>query len=289
MSVPERDRDVRAEARLILRQWLASAEDAVLSAIDALGRQAIAAAAEASGRLERGVGTTAAAEQGLQTLQTLAQSIAEPPPKPAWSLFPGRAVAETPTPPAARIEALVDPLARERDSLTRARIMIDTDRARLRAAAEALDGAIELIRACAKAVESAAREIARDRPDRAHFLRGPAAGRLLAREQDVLTQAAVTQQGILTLDLLANSQDALAQALDRARETSIAALRTALAARRAVAGSEALSRQAAALERTADAARDAPTAGDALHRALDDAIAQARRAIDAAEASRGAL
>ncbi|MDF0487214.1 toxic anion resistance protein [Sphingomonas sp. H39-1-10] len=289
MSVPERDRDVRAEARLILRQWLASAEDAVLSAIDALGRQAIAAAAEASGRLERGVGTTAAAEQGLQTLQTLALSIAEPPPKPAWSLFPGRAVAETPTPPAARIEALVDTLARERDSLTRARIMIDTDRARLRAAAEALDEAIELIRACARAVESAAREIALDRPDRARFLRGPAAERLLAREQDVLTQAAVTQQGILTLDLLANSQDALAQALDRARETSIAALRTALAARRAVAGSEALSRQAAALERTADAARDAPTAGDALHRALDDAIAQARRAIDAAEASRGAL
>jgi len=277
--------DVRAEARSALRQWLASDDNAVLAGIDSLGRSAIVAAAEASGRLERGVVSTAAAEQGLQTLQSLALSIAEPPPKPAWSLFPPRATQQTT--PSVRIEALVDTLARERDSVSRAQIMIETDRTRLRAAATALDHALELIRACAKAIESAAREIALDRADRASFLRGPATERLLAREHDMLTQIAVTHQGILTLDLVANSQDALAQALDRARETSIAALRTALAARRAVAGSQAISQQAAALERTADAARGAP--GETVQHALDDAIAQARRAIDAAEASRGAL
>ncbi|AOH86056.1 hypothetical protein AWL63_20940 [Sphingomonas panacis] len=271
----------------MLRQWLAVEDNAVLAGIDSLGRQAISAAAEASGRLERGVVATASAEQGLQTLQTLALSLAEPAPKPAWSLFPTRAAPEPP--PAARIEALVDTLARERDSVTRAQIMIDTDRTKLRAAATALDDALGLIRACAQAVESAAREIVRERPERAQFLRGAATERLLAREQDMLTQIAVTHQGILTLDLVANSQDALAQALDRARETSVAALRTALAARRAVTGSQALTRQAAALERTADAARDTPTSGNALQRALDDAIAQARRAIDAAEASRGTL
>nr|WP_165388376.1 toxic anion resistance protein [Sphingomonas populi] len=279
--------DARAQARLVLRQWLASDDSAILSGIDSLGRNAIATAAEASGRLERGVVATASAEQGLQTLQTLALSVAEPAPKPAWSLFPTRAAPETS--PAVRIEALVESLARERDSVARAQIMIDTDRTKLRAAAAALDDALDLIRACAKAVESAAREIAADRPERAQFLRGPATERLLAREQDMLTQIAVTHQGILTLDLVANSQDALAQALDRARETSVAALRTALAARRAVTGSQALTQQAAALERTADAARDMPTTGNALQRALDDAITQARRAIDAAEASRGTL
>ncbi|UYY59283.1 toxic anion resistance protein [Sphingomonas sp. S2-65] len=183
-----------------------------------------------------------------------------------------------------RIEALVESLERERDTAALSLITIESDSKKLHAAAEGLDNVVALIRACAVMVEAAGRELRFDRPDRARFFSETVAARLLARERDVVTQTAVTQQGMLTLQLLLEGQTALAQALGRARDTSIAALRTALATRRAVAESQGIARQADALERTARAAGDAPARGD-LQRALDDAVDQARRAIDAARAA----
>ncbi len=250
----------------------------MLPAIDAVGRRAIASAADASARLGRGVALSQASEQGLRNLEALARDIDAPPPRP-WSFF-GRAP-DPVAPPAPTIETLVGQLERERDNVARALLGIETDRTRLRAAADALADALALVRACAAAMEAAARELVRDHPARADFLRDVATARLLAREQDILTQAAVTEQGVLTLGLLVESHDALLQALGRARDTSIAALRTAIAARGAITGSVSLTAQAAALDRTAAAAEREGHVRPALHRALDDAIAQARRAIAA--------
>jgi len=63
--------DMRAEARLALRQWLAADDATVLARVDALGRQAIAAAAEASARLDRGVTASRSAQASLSALQAL--------------------------------------------------------------------------------------------------------------------------------------------------------------------------------------------------------------------------
>jgi hypothetical protein len=247
----------------------------VLARIDTLGRQAIAAAAEASARLTRGVVAGEAARASLAALQALAARVDAPPPAP--SFFRRKPVG----PPPLDMGALVESLDRERDAVAHTLIRLETDRKRLGEASAALDAALALVRACGAAVEAAARELAGDQPERAHFLRGPVAERLLAREQDVLTQAAVTGQGVLTLDLIVESQQTLADTLARARDTSVAALRTAIAARAAIAGSQSLAEQTAALGRTVGAAADAGGRRD-VGRILDDALAQARAAVDAA-------
>jgi len=271
--------DMRAEARLALRQWLAADDATVLARVDALGRQAIAAAAEASARLDRGVTASRSAQASLSALQALIARVDAPPPQA--SFFRRRVQAE----PQIDIATLVETLDRERDAVALSLIGLDTDRTRLSAAAAALNAALALVRACGGAVEAAARELAVDRPERARFLRETVVERLLAREQDLLTQAAVTQQGVLTLGLIAESQRALADTLARARDTSVAALRTAIAAREAIAGSQRLAEQSAALDRTVDAARDAGGDRRDVRRILDDALAQARAAITAAEAA----
>ncbi|WP_242151603.1 toxic anion resistance protein [Sphingomonas sp. BAUL-RG-20F-R05-02] len=279
-DLPVSQSDARAEARLALRQWLAADDATVLARVDALGRQAIAAAADASARLDRGVTASRSAQASLSALQALIARVDAPPPQP--SFFRRRVQAEPPI----DIATLVETLDRERDAVALSLIGLDTDLKRLSAAAAGLDGALALVRACGGAVEAAARELAIDSPERAQFLREAVAERLLAREQDLLTQAAVTQQGVLTLGLIAESQRALADTLARARDTSVAALRTAIAARQAIAGSQRLAEQTAALDRTVDAARAA--GGDArdVRRILDDALAQAQAAIAAAEAGR---
>lgn len=284
MPAPKRVYDARGDARTLLRQWLVHGEDTVLAAVDALGRQAIREAAQASGRMDRLPAHTAAAQDVLGQLQALAADFAAPPPAPKWKWFGSREAAPRAT--TASLDTLVASLARERDAVARTLIAIETDKMRLAAGEQGLDDALELIRACASACESAARELAPSQPARAAFLRDAVAARLLERERDLLNQVAVTRQGILALQLVAEGQEALAKAIDRARDTSVAALRTAIAARHAVNGSQDLAAQAQALERTAAAARDAPTSRGDVQRALDDAMAQVRRAVDAAERGR---
>ncbi|WP_267387281.1 toxic anion resistance protein [Sphingomonas sp. GC_Shp_3] len=275
-DLPASQSDARAEARLALRQWLAADDATVLARVDALGRQAIAAAADASARLDRGVTASHSAQASLSALQALIVRVDAPPPQP--SFFRRRVQAEPPI----EIATLVETLDRERDAVALSLIALDTDHMRLSAAAAALDTALALVRACGGAVEAAARELAIDSPERARFLREAVAERLLAREQDLLTQAAVTQQGVLTLGLIGESQRTLADTLARARDTSVAALRTAIAARQAIAGSQRLAEQTAALDQTVAAARAA--GGDArdVRRILDDALTQAQAAIAAA-------
>ncbi|KQN00478.1 toxic anion resistance protein [Sphingomonas sp. Leaf25] len=268
------------DARALLRQWLHADEDGVVQAIDAIGRRAITSAADASARLSRGAIHTESAKTGLAEVEAVAQALDTPPPPSGWrSLF-----AAPPAPPVpARIDALVERLARERDGVARSILSLETDRDRFAAAVAALDEAGALIAALRPALEAAARELRHDRPERAAFLRETATERLLAREQDILTQSAVTRQGLLTIGILIDSHATLAQALARAQETSIAALRTAAAARGAVAGSRALADQARALDRAAAAADGSTLSAPAASRALGDAVMQARRAIAAIE------
>ena len=279
IRTPHEDCDPAADARRLLRRWLGTPDADVLREIDALGRQAIAASTHACARLGRGVGASQTAEQGLRHLEAMARAIDAPAPASRPSFF----AREPAPPPPPSIETLVAQLDRERDALSRSLLGLDTDRTRLRAAADGLTRALELIRACTDAVEAAVREMALDRPDRARFLADVAAVRLLSREGDIAIQAVVTDQAILMLGVIADSQDALAQALVRARDISIAALRTAVAAREAMATSASLGAQARALDQTAAAVESLAAARPAVRRALDDAVVQARRTLAAQE------
>jgi uncharacterized protein YaaN involved in tellurite resistance len=275
------EKNFRDQARRLLRQWLASDDDALLTAIDTLGKRAIRAASEASARLDRATSFGRSTANNLEDLQALMVDLGAPIEPRRRSLFKPAGASDADV--QAHIQALVETIDSERDDVARSLITIETDSKKLRAAADELDEALQLIRACAVVVDAAGRELMFDQPARAGFLCDTARARLLAREQDVVTQAAVTQQGVLTLQLLIDGQNALAQALTRARDTSIAALRTAIAARRAITGSQDIARQADALERTVREAGDAPVARGDLQRVLDDAVDQARRAIHAAQ------
>ncbi|WP_419724233.1 toxic anion resistance protein [Sphingomonas sp. HT-1] len=276
----------REQARRLLRQWLASNDNVLLDSIDTLGRRAVSGASEASRRLDRTISFGQSAASSLDDLQALMADLGAPAQPRRRSLF--KAAPKNHADPQTRLEALVESLDRERDNVARSLITIESDSTKLRAAAAELDDALALIRACAAAVDAAGRELMFDQPTRARFLCDTARTRLLSREQDVATQLAVTQQGILTLQLLIDGQHALAQALGRARDTSIAALRTAIAAQRALTQSQDMARQAEALERTARAAEEAPATRGDFQRVLDDAVDQVRRAILAAQtAQRG--
>lgn len=272
----------REKARGLLRQWLSSDDSDLLASVDSLGARAVSAASDATLRLGRSASASQDAEKTLENLQKLATGMSTQKRRP-WSLLGrgGSPDEEMHT----RVEALVLSLDSERNSVARALILIDSDSKKLEAAASALEDALLLIRACAAAVDAAARELRFDHAQRAHFLNESVLPRLLAREHDVATQAAVTQQGVLTLRLLDESQQALAQAILRAREISVAALRTAIAARGAVARGGEIARQAEALAQTVRAAEQTPGPRRDLQRVLDDAVEQARLAIDAAQAT----
>lgn len=262
----------------MLRRWLEREDDAAAT-IDGLGREAIRAAAQAAARLERGAAAAESANGVLQALQELGEAHVPRPPK----RLPFGWASRKATPPPPDYGALIESLERERDKVAHTLIALKSDTDRLEAAQGGLADALELIRACHAAIEAAARELARERPDQAMFLTGTIGPQLLERERDVLTQQAVTNQGILTLQLIAEGHEAIGKAIDRARDTSVAALRTAIAARQAIAGNKDVLVQAEALERTADAARSAPATSDAVERAMAEALAQVQRAIEAAK------
>jgi hypothetical protein len=270
-----------ATARQLLRQWLLRQDDAVL-AIDSLGRVAIRAAAQTAERLVRGAAAAEASNGILQELEALAAAYTPVPTRRSPFGWGSKRAAE-PTP--SDLNALVQRLERERDNVMRGLIAIETDKAKVQDAETELEEALALIRACHTAIESAARELSIEQPAQAQFLTEILAPRLFERERDVLTQLAVTRQGGLAIQLVADGQEALGQAIERARETTVAALRTAMAARKAMTGNRDLLEQAQALERTAEAVGATSASSRDVESALADAVAQIRRAIDAAQVS----
>lgn len=259
--------------------WLQGSDDEALASIDVLGRDALQMAAQAVGRLDGSMTEKASAEIALQQLQLLADSYAVPPRK-RFPFSIGKRASASPKPD---VDTLVAGLERARDTIAQGLIRIRSERARLADAEEALDKALALIRACAAAIESAAREITGEMPHRARFLRDAASARVLSREQDVLTQLAVTRQGVLALQLVSEGHEKVGQAIDRARNITISALRVAGAARNAIEGNRDLMQQAEALRHTADAAAATPRNERDVERALADAVEQVRRTVDAVE------
>lgn len=249
-------------ARTILREWMRSERG-----FEAVGQKAIGLAADAAARLSRPspVGTEAV----LAEVEGLADSLgARPRPRRRW--WSAEPVVAAPADE--QFAALAGRIDRQRDETMRAGIVLAADRTRFEAAEAALVDALRLLDALDVAVEAAMRELRGADPAQAQRLQEKGTPALLERRRDLLTQLAVSRQGLMTLDLLLANQTALGGALERART----AMQIGLAARRALAQGQAVSRQTAALTQMAGAAGDG---SDHARRMLADAVAQARRAI----------
>ena len=215
----------------------------------------------------------------LAALQRLADHATTPAPR-GWRPF---RKAPAPVDLEAELAIVVHRLEDARDGLIRTATRLASELDRMNAADARLEEAVHLLRAIEAGVEAAARELSASDPARAQALRGAVAGKLDERLSDLLTQLAVTRQGRLSLQLISDGNDALSGAIERARSTVVAALRTAGLAGHAVAEGERLQAQAAALDQGIAAAASAgPAREAAVRRALDDAIAQVAAAKAAA-------
>lgn len=276
--------DPRGEARQLLRQWLSSSNDDILGSVELLGRTAIRTAAGATNRLARS--SAVPAGNILAELEAFAAAYAADPAPTRKSWFSSL---RAPEPAAPDLNQLIARLEGERDAVAHRLIVLAADRAKLQEGEGDLDRALELIRALATVVAAGVRELAPDQPARSVFLDQTVLPALLVRERDVLTQQTVTHQGVLALQLVEEGQKVLAQSLERACETTIAVLRTAIVTRQAVAGHRDLLEQADALERSAAAARETPDSRREAERALADAVEQVRRAVNAAQTGPSSL
>lgn len=282
---PDRAAILQQRTRDLIREWLSSVDDAaVLRVISLMGRDAIARAADGAARLPTGRSPAAVeADAILAELRATVEALAEPDmpaPRPRFRLFAPPALPPVDTQQTeARLADLLARLDRARDALLRDGIRFAADRTRLAEADAELEQVAHLLTGLVPRLDAAAREIAPDMPARAALLRGEATAALTERTRDVLTQLVVTRQGRLSLDLLVEGQETLAAAIARTSTTMMAALRTALAARTAIADGARMTAQADALRTTASAAADAGDRSAAARRARADAVTQMRRAL----------
>lgn len=222
----ERATRLGAVASSLIRQWLRQDEAAVIAAIGAIGRAAVEQSGVELARLDPAASGGSAA---LSALDEIAAALEAPLPAPGgWF---GRAAAPVAKPSLAELAGLIEA---ERDAALRRVLTLSTDRARLAAADAALDDAVALAVLVEGLLKSAAREMSGDDPARAASLRGEIALRLSERRRDLLLQQTVVRQALHTIDLLADGQAMLIEALERARTLSVGAVRAAIAARRAV-------------------------------------------------------
>lgn len=277
----DRTRDLRETARGVVRGWLALADPARIGdEIGSIGAQAIAAASDNSRRLPAALPPQAEASAVLEALRRLAEGTVPQPPARGWRMF------QRPPPPIdveAELGVIVAQLEEQRDRLMLAAVRIASERERIADADRRLEEAAHLIQTLIAGADAAAREVGSGDPVRAAALRGSVTEKLHERLRDVLTQLAVARQGRLSLQIIRDGHETLAGAIDRARSTMVAALRTATLAQRAMSEGQRLNEEAAALDRTAEVAGSAGSErSEAVRRALNDAIAQVSAAADAA-------
>lgn len=216
-------------AKDLVRRWVRDGTDIVL---DRFGEEAIRAAADATTHLT-GLAEGRSAQAIIADVERLAATWGDPPPPARFRWLRGR-------PPSAtgasteQIDALVLRLDAERDESTRQMILLTSTRDRLAKAAGGLERALATLGPLRPMIESAARELRREQPERAAAMQDRGAAILLEREQALLTQRAIHQQAMMTLDLLIANQTVLDKAIVQARTATLSALQVAMAARQVV-------------------------------------------------------
>lgn len=286
-------------AELLLIEPLSPAFDHKLETIEALGRDAIAAAsARHAGSLAHvAPPLTGAIAQASAALRGIAAAL-EP-------LRPGNLVdgqkrfglfAAKPDPSAyfrryaaaeAEIAAALASLTRERDALLRANIGLEAEEAALRPLVEALAEHALFAEEVALTIEARAAMIADKEPMKARRLTADALHTVRTRARDIAEARAVTSQALSLRALVSGTNAQLIAAIEQAAATMLTVLRTAMEAARMIARHDLVLDRIAGLNRAASnliADDGPPAAADA--EALQAAFVRLYDALDRLESER---
>jgi len=148
------------------------------------------------------------------------------------------------------IKAILDRLASGKDELLMDNAAIDVERQKLWEAMGNLEQMIHIAKTLDAKLEDTAANLDHSDPAKAKAIRESALFYVRQRHQDLLTQMAVTVQGYLALDLVKKNNVELVKGVDRAGNTTVAALRTAVTVAQAMTNQRLVLQQITALNTT---------------------------------------
>jgi uncharacterized protein YaaN involved in tellurite resistance len=148
------------------------------------------------------------------------------------------------------ISAVLGRLANGKDELLMDNAAIDVERQNLWKAMGKLEQMIHISKRLDERIVDKAGELELSDPAKAKALRETALFYVRQRNQDLLTQMAVTVQGYLALDLVKKNNVELVKGVDRASTTTVGALRTAVTVAQAMTNQKLVLDQITALNTT---------------------------------------
>ncbi|MBO9574404.1 MAG: toxic anion resistance protein [Sphingobium sp.] len=148
------------------------------------------------------------------------------------------------------INSILGSLASGKDSLIKDNAAIDVERQNMWQTMGKLEQMIHIAKAMDGKLEDKALELDSTDPAKAKAIRESALFYVRQRNQDLLTQMAVTVQGYLALDLVKKNNIELVKGVDRASTTTVSALRTAVTVAQALVGQKLVLDQITALNTT---------------------------------------
>ncbi|EFC83611.1 toxic anion resistance protein [Parafrankia sp. EUN1f] len=149
-----------------------------------------------------------------------------------------------------QLDAIIGALSSGQDELRKDNAAIEHEKATLWAAMGKITEYATLARALDSAVSTRIDQIRITDPTTADALTSDALFPIRQRQQDLVTQLAVSVQGYLALDLVRKNNIELIKGVDRAQSTTVAALRTAVMVAQALANQQLVLDQITALNAT---------------------------------------
>jgi uncharacterized protein YaaN involved in tellurite resistance len=149
-----------------------------------------------------------------------------------------------------QLDAIIRALDSGQDELRKDNAAIEQEKANLWAAMQKLTEYATLAKALDSAVSAKIDQLKISNPQQADVMTSDALFPIRQRSQDLLTQLAVSVQGYLALDLVRKNNIELIKGVDRAQNTTVAALRTAVIVAQALANQKLVLDQINALNAT---------------------------------------
>jgi uncharacterized protein YaaN involved in tellurite resistance len=289
-------------AELLLIEPLSPAFDHKLEAIEALGRDTIAAvSARHAGSLAHvSPPSTSGIAQASAALRSIAAALE---PLRPGNLAQGEkrfGLFATKSDPAAyfrrytaaqnEIEAALTSLTRERDALLRANIGLESEEASLRPLVAALEEHALFAEEVALTIEARAAAIAPREPMKARRLTADALHTVRTRARDIAEARALTAQALAAREVISSTNAQLIAAIEQASATMLMVLRTAMEAAKMLARDRLVLDRITGLNRAASnlISDDGPPDGDKAE-ALQAAFAKLYDALDRLESERAGI
>jgi uncharacterized protein YaaN involved in tellurite resistance len=149
-----------------------------------------------------------------------------------------------------QIDAILNSLYHGQDELRYDIAAIEQEKANLWTIMERLQEVIHAVRQLDRGLETRLAEIEVDNPEKARVVREEVLFYIRQKEQDLLTQLAVSVQGYMALDVIRRNDLELIKGVERATTTTISALRTAIIVAQALTNQKLVLDQITALNTT---------------------------------------